>query len=202
MPSIYCIGRNYKAHAEELGNKVPTSPLVFLVTENTTRGFEQAPIAFENETFHYEGEIVLKIARDHEHNEKIDSSSIESLALGIDLTRRAEQSDLKSKGYPWTTSKSFLGSTILSDFIDFSGFPDLTNIDYEFHLNGELKQSANTSRMIFDIETVCNYLNSFSPLKKGDLVMTGTPEGVGEIKRGDKFEMRFPQLELKRAGKL
>lgn len=202
MPSIYCIGRNYKAHAEELGNKVPTSPLVFLVSETSLRGFEQSPIAFENEVFHYEGEIVLKIAKDHILNEKTSRDSIESLALGIDLTRRAEQTKLKSEGYPWTTSKSFLGSTIISPYIDISHFPDLKNIEYEFYLNNELKQKANTSHMIFDIQSLCDYINSFSPLKKGDLILTGTPQGVGEIRRGDRFRMSFPIQDIVEEGLL
>ena len=200
MTTIYCIGRNYKAHAEELGNKVPTSPLVYLVSETSIRGFQQSPIAFKNETFHYEGEIVLKIAKDHELNEKSTPQSIESLALGIDLTRRGEQIQLKSEGYPWTTSKSFLGSTILSDFTNISNFTDLKNIEYEFYLNDELKQKANTSDMIFDIQYLCDYINTFSPLKKGDLILTGTPQGVGEIRRGDHFKMRFTQQGIEAKG--
>lgn len=198
--NIYCIGRNYVNHAKELGNDIPTKPVVFLKTTASLRSFEEAEIAFSTETFHFEGELVLKVGKNHILGEKISHDSIEAIALGIDLTRREEQSELKKAGLPWTSSKSFKGSSILGTFHDLSLFDDLTKIKFEFYLNGELKQSGDTSLMLFSIEEIVNYLNSFSPLEKGDLIYTGTPEGVGEIRKGDKFKLTLPHLAFEESG--
>ncbi|EQC45505.1 fumarylacetoacetate hydrolase family protein [Bacteriovorax sp. Seq25_V] len=189
--NIYCIGRNYRAHAEELGNEVPKSPVVFLATVSSLRSFEPAPIAFEDETFNFEAELVLKIARDHFLGEKMGKDSIEAIACGLDLTRREEQAKLKNKGLPWTTSKSFLGSTIVGEFFEVSKFHNLNSIKFDFYVNGKLRQSGDTSNMIFSFAAIINYLNTFSPLKKGDFIFTGTPSGVGEIIKNDKFEFHF-----------
>ncbi len=200
--NIYCIGRNYAEHARELGNEIPESPLVFLKTQTALRTFSPIKMPFEAETFHYEGELVLKIARDHNLGEKRDEHSIESIAFGIDLTRRAEQSKLKAKGSPWTTSKSFLGSAIVGKEYPWSLFKESEYIEYKFFLNDELKQVGNTKHMMFDFSTIINHLNTFTPLKKGDLIFTGTPEGVGEIIKGDAFRFEVEALNLSEAGQL
>lgn len=200
MTSIYCIGRNYAKHARELGNEVPTTPVVFTKTSSALRGFEQSQIAFSNETFHYEGELVLKIAKDHSLNELYSIDSIESIAFGIDLTRRQEQSYLKENGLPWVTSKSFLGSAIIGTFYDRILFDDLNNIDFEFFLKNEKKQIGNTSQMLFKFEDIINYINTFSPLNEGDLIMTGTPDGVGNIVVGDNFSFRFNFMDIEECG--
>ncbi len=202
MGNIYCIGRNYANHAKELGNEVPEQPLVFLKTSSSLRNFTPIEMPFSDETFHYEGELVLKIARDHLLNEKMKDDSIEALAFGIDLTRRSEQSKLKDKGHPWTTSKSFLGSAIIGNFYPWNSFRSLSFLEYKFFLNSSLKQHGNTKDMLFDFETIINYINSFSPLKKGDLIFTGTPEGVGEIRKGDQFSFEIDALSLKESGQL
>ncbi|MES2525560.1 MAG: fumarylacetoacetate hydrolase family protein [Bdellovibrionota bacterium] len=176
--TIYCVGRNYKKHAEELGNEVPESPIIFLKAESSVRGFTDAPIAFDTETFHFEAELVLKIG---------ENAAIESYMLGIDLTRRAVQSELKAKGLPWTLAKSFQGSAILGKERPFDG----KNLTFEFLLNGERKQLADTTNMLWSCEELCRYINSFSPLMEGDLIFTGTPEGVGEIRKHDKFSFRI-----------
>tara|TARA_Y100000296_G_C5120286_1_gene230036 strand:+ start:236 stop:844 length:609 start_codon:yes stop_codon:yes gene_type:complete len=200
MGSIYCIGRNYAKHAKELGNEVPTTPLVFLKTEAALRSFEPIDMPFSDETFHYEGELVLKIGRDHKLGEAASTDSIESLAFGIDLTRRAEQSKLKDKGHPWTTSKSFLGSAIIGNFHSWDQFSDFDSLRYTFSVNDELKQDGDTKDMIFDFKTIITYINSFSPLNKDDLIFTGTPEGVGEIKKGDHFSFTMKDISLTEKG--
>ena len=202
LMNIYCIGRNYALHALELGNEIPERPLVFLKTPSSLRNFSPIEMPFSEETFHYEGELVLKIARDHRLNEQIQDDSIASLSFGIDLTRRAEQSKLKAKGSPWTTAKSFLGSAIVGTEYSWSLFKDLDSIEYQFSLNNEVKQMGNTKDMMFNFETIVKYLNSFSPLKKGDLIFTGTPEGVGEIRVGDQFDFEIPALSIKESGQL
>jgi 2-keto-4-pentenoate hydratase/2-oxohepta-3-ene-1,7-dioic acid hydratase in catechol pathway len=186
--TIYCIGRNYVKHAQELKNEVPTSPLIFLKAESAIRSFAQAPIAFAQETFHYETELVLTFGKDLELGAPVTNGDIEFLSLGLDLTRREVQSELKSKGLPWTLSKSFAGSAILGKKYPFSTFADSSNIVFEFKLNGETRQRGESQHMIFSFLTICNFLNSFSPLCRGDLIFTGTPEGVGTFQRGDHFE--------------
>jgi len=202
MSSIYCIGRNYAKHAKELGNSILTRPLVFLKAPSSLRSFSPIEMPFSDETFHYEGELVLKIGRDHQLTEAFSSNSIDAIAFGVDLTRRTEQSKLKEKGHPWTTSKSFLGSAIIGNFYDWDKFKNLSSIEYQFFLEDELKQHGDTKDMIFDFETIINYLNTFSPLKKGDLIFTGTPEGVGKIKKGDHFTFSIDALSLKESGQL
>lgn len=200
--SIYCIGRNYKLHAEELGNRVMEKPIVFLKSLTSLRTFKCSEIAFSDETFHYEGEIVLMIGKDHNLNELISKESLSHIAVGIDLTRRLEQAELKAKGLPWTTSKSFLGSSLVGEFHSVEKFRDLSFLEFEFYLNNDLKQKGNSKDMIFSFEYIINYLNSFSPLKKGDIVFTGTPHGVGEISKGDHFKFIIPEINFTEVGQL
>lgn len=176
--TIYCVGRNYKKHAEELGNEVPESPIIFLKADSSVRYFAEAPVAFENETFHFEAELVLKIGK---------NQAIESYCMGIDLTRRDVQNELKKKGLPWTLAKSFKGSAILGKDRAYNS----ENMVFEFFVNGELRQIAKTGNMLFSFEELCHYIHSFSPLNEGDLIFTGTPEGVGEIRKGDLFSFRI-----------
>ncbi|HAZ11391.1 MAG: hypothetical protein A2X86_20070 [Bdellovibrionales bacterium GWA2_49_15] len=189
--AIYCIGRNYVKHAHELGNEVPTSPLIFLKTENSLRGFAQSPLAFAEEVFHFEAELVLSIGQDLILGEEVTFKHIQGISLGIDLTRRQVQNELKAKGLPWTLSKSFVGSAILGKTYDFVSYSEQKNLTFRLKINGQERQRGDTQHMIFPFLTLCNYLNSFSTLKKGDLIYTGTPEGVGEIRRGDSFEMQL-----------
>lgn len=189
--TIYCIGRNYAEHAKELGNAIPESPVVFIKSNNSFRGFPPCPIAFENEVFHFEAEIVLKIAKDLTIGQLVTTEAISSLLLGIDLTRRGVQSELKAQGHPWTLAKSFLGSAILGKEYPLSAFEQLRNITFQLKVNGSVRQVGNTNEMLFSFLDICNYINSFSPLQKGDLIFTGTPKGVGEIRKGDTFEMNF-----------
>ncbi len=197
---IYCIGRNYVEHAKELGNEVPTTPLVFLSTEGSLRSLQDGPVAFENEEFAYEAEFVVRVGKDHMINEQYSDESLDALTLGIDLTRRDNQTIMKDKGHPWTTAKSFLGSKLLGDFI--VGVDLSKHLEFEFYLEGQLKQIGKTELMIFSIPQIVNYLNSFSPLKKGDLIYTGTPQGVGAIKKGEKFDLKINSLNFHQSGKL
>ncbi len=202
IKSIYCVGRNYAKHAKELGNEIPSEPLIFLKTAAALRGLEQSQIAFEDESFHHELEIVLLVGKDLKLGEKVSNSDIESIALGLDLTRREVQSTLKGKGSPWTTSKSFLGSAILGEFREAQEYLEKDKLNFNLKVNGELKQSGDTNDMLFSFLDICNYLNSFSPLKKGDLIYTGTPEGVGQFKKNDSFEFSFNGIGPAESGKL
>tara|TARA_B100000683_G_C12402684_1_gene520383 strand:+ start:249 stop:854 length:606 start_codon:yes stop_codon:yes gene_type:complete len=200
--TIYCVARNYALHAKELGNKLPSEPVIFIKADTSLRPFGQSEIAYPHETFHYEGEVVLKIGKDTKIGSKVNLEMIESFALGIDVTRREKQTELKKNGLPWTVSKSFLGSAIVSEFKPRELFQDPNSISFQLLINKTLKQDGNLKNMIFSLQTILETLLEFTPLKKGDLIFTGTPEGVGEIKLGDSFEMIFPEINFHEEGKL
>lgn len=196
--NIYCIGRNYAKHAEELGNAIPEKPLVFLKASSALRGLnEQHLLAFSEETFHYEAELVLLIGRDVARETAPNTSDIEAIGLGIDLTRRAEQNRIKKDGHPWTLAKSFVGSALVGDLLPLGSLllndETLTSLEFSFALNGQEKQQGKVSDMITRPVDLLRYIHSFSTLQKGDLIFTGTPEGVGPIVRNDKFSMALKQ---------
>ncbi len=200
--TIYCVARNYALHAKELGNKLPSEPVIFIKADTSLRTFEQSEIAYSHETFHYEGEIVLRIGQNTETGSSPNLDIIDSFALGIDLTRREKQTELKKKGLPWTVSKSFLGSAIIGDFKPKQLFKNPESISFQLFINKTLKQDGNLKNMIFPLKTILETLLESAPLKKGDLIFTGTPEGVGEITKGDEFEMIFPEINFRQEGKL
>jgi 2-keto-4-pentenoate hydratase/2-oxohepta-3-ene-1,7-dioic acid hydratase in catechol pathway len=202
MINIYCIGRNFAKHVAELGNPSASKPIVFLKTASSLRSFQSGLTAFKEEVFHHEAELVLKIGLNHDLNQQYQPESIESIAFGIDLTRRARQNELKASQHPWTESKSFLGSGLVGQFHPFSIFSELKSIRFKFELNGHVKQQGDTDSMLFNFKHIVEYINQFSPLKAGDLIFTGTPEGVGEIKHGDQFQFSFPQLGITEKGTL
>lgn len=189
--TIYCIGRNYAAHAKELGNEIHGEPVVFLKAENAKRGLESSPMAFANETFHFEAELVLRIGRQISLGQKAGWNDVDSVTLGLDLTRRGVQEELKKKGLPWTLAKSFKGSAILGTWVERKRFQDLSRIQFSLDVNGELRQKGDTSMMLFPVPQLLTFLASFNELQIGDLVFTGTPEGVGPIKAGDSFDLTF-----------
>jgi 2-keto-4-pentenoate hydratase/2-oxohepta-3-ene-1,7-dioic acid hydratase in catechol pathway len=202
IENIYCIGRNYRKHAEELGNTVPTEPIVFLKTNSSIRSLEKGIIGFTDQSYNYEAEIVIKISDDISIGSKPGWNAVSSLALGIDLTRRKAQDKLKSAGHPWTIAKSFAGSALLGDFRPKSDFQDLDSIKFSFALNEEVKQYGDSSKMIFSIPKIIDYLLTFTDLKNGDIIFTGTPEGVGEISRGDSFYLKWDFYDKKMRGTL
>jgi len=200
--TIYCVARNYALHAKELGNKLPSEPVIFIKADTSLRPFVQSEMAYPHETFDYEGEVVLKIGQDVEMGEKADLDIIDSFALGIDVTRRQKQTELKKKGLPWAVSKSFLGSAIVGEFKSKNLFKDPGSISFQLLVNKVLKQDGNLKNMIFPLKAILKTLLESAPLKKGDLIFTGTPVGVGEIKKGDVFEMTFPEINFSEEGKL
>ena len=201
--NVWCIGRNYAAHARELGNAVPTEePVIFLKASSSCRPLSAGPIAFESETFHHEIEMVLLVG---EHvplggltaADRDPTACVRAVGLGLDLTRRGKQTELKKAGLPWTLAKSFAGAALLSPFAPCDGSFDLADVSFELSVNGQVKQSGHVEQMIFDVPFQLRYISSFAPLLPGDLIFTGTPAGVGPLTRGDEFSLRFlrgPQL--------
>ena len=187
---IICVGRNYAAHAKELNNPVESDPVIFMKPETA---LINAKLPFFYPSFsddiHYETELVVRICKLGKNiSEKFASRYYDSVSLGIDFTARDLQSKLKSKGLPWELAKGFDGSAPVGDFISLSQLPPIDDIHFSMTLNGELKQSGHSAMMLFNVNKIISFVSTFVTLKKGDLIFTGTPEGVGPIKIGDVLE--------------
>ena len=189
--NIYCIGRNYRAHAAELKHDVPDSPFFFqksIPALNTTNEI----ILPENREIHHELEIVVLIGKD---GEMISASStdkfISGYALGLDLTDRIYQTQLKEAKLPWLLAKSFKGSAVVSTFQS-----EMVQKDFWLKVNGEVRQMGNASQMVFSISQQISFLSSMIPLMSGDLIFTGTPSGVGPINSGDSLELGIGEKSI------
>ncbi len=202
VPNIYCIGRNYAEHAAELNNPVPGQPVVFLKATSSLRPLASGDLAFASETFHHEAEVVLLIGAFVERGQTAGWSVVRALALGLDLTRREVQNELKAKSLPWTTSKSFAGAACVSTFVPLERFKDPDALHFTFKIGGEQKQAGDTRDMLFKVPRILTHLASHGRLMPGDLVFTGTPKGVGPMKRGDAFELAFVEPALAFVGRL
>jgi 2-keto-4-pentenoate hydratase/2-oxohepta-3-ene-1,7-dioic acid hydratase in catechol pathway len=189
IENIFCIGRNYVAHINELGNRQEHQPIVFLKPTSSLL-HEGMPIhlpAHSNDV-HYETELVLLIGKDGKNVSEEDAwGHIAGYGIGLDLTARDLQSAAKTKGLPWTLAKGFDGAACISTFIPY--LPNPQRISFEMRLNSELRQQGNTSLMLFDIPYLISYLSTHFSLTRGDLIFTGTPEGVGQLKPGDTLEL-------------
>jgi 2-keto-4-pentenoate hydratase/2-oxohepta-3-ene-1,7-dioic acid hydratase in catechol pathway len=200
--SLYCIGRNYAEHAKELNNPVPAEPVVFLKSLAALRRPESGPLAFADETFHHEAELVLLIDKEIAMGSAPQESDVAAVTLGLDLTRRDVQAQLKAKGLPWTTAKSFAGSAVVGDFVPRAEIGPLNEVHFELRINGETRQTGHTKDMLFPVPAILAFLATLGPLQPGDLIFTGTPAGVGPIKRGDAFTLEFVGKKRRFEGRL
>lgn len=187
---ILAVGRNYSEHAKELNNPVPTEPVVFLKPDTAILR-EGKPFYhpdFSND-IHYEVELILKIKKEGKHiDEKFALNYVESVGIGIDFTARDIQENCKQKGLPWEIAKGFDHSAPIGNFISLSELKDLKNISFSLTKNNTIVQQGNSGDMIFSFEQIISYLSKRFTLKKGDLIFTGTPAGVGKINIGDHYE--------------
>jgi len=181
---IICIGRNYGEHAKELGNALPEEPVVFLKPESALiprNGPIKLP-AFSNDV-HHEIELVFAIAR------RNGQAIADRVTIGLDLTARDVQQELKSKGLPWEKAKAFDGSAYVADsFTAVESFPAGHHIEFMLKKNGHVVQTGHSGQMIFDVPTLIANVERYMRLETGDLLFTGTPAGVGPLKAGDKLE--------------
>ncbi len=191
--NIFCIGRNYVAHAEELGNEIETSPVVFLKpTSAVIFEGDRIRLPAMSSDVHYEAELVVAIGREGKNIPRSDALGyVAGYGLGLDLTMRDVQSELKSKGLPWTIAKGFDTSAPLSEFLPSREITDPQDMTFTLHVNGELRQTGKTSRMIFTVAELVSYLSSLFTLHPGDLVFTGTPRGVGRLASGDVLALEL-----------
>jgi len=201
--NIYCIGRNYPEHIAELNNPLPDEPVVFLKSGACLRQLQEAGvIAFPDETFHHEAELVLYIGKRIEYSEDCNWTAVSHVALGLDLTRRDLQSELKQKGLPWTRAKSFRGSAVVSTFIERDYLNYREGIEFDLKVNGSIRQHGQTNLMLFNVDAMLKSLVRLHPLDVGDLIFTGTPKGVGPVKVGDHLELSFLGTKFHFKGRL
>ena len=183
---IICIGRNYTEHIKELTNEKPTEPVVFLKPDSAILP-KKMPFfipAFSNE-IHYEVEVLVKINRVGKHIQtKFAHKYYDEIGLGIDFTDRELQSKLKAKGLPWEKAKAFDSSAVIGEFYPKEKF-NLENISFQLFINEELAQDGNTAKMLWKIDELIAYVSQYFTLKKGDIIFTGTPAGVGSVKEND-----------------
>lgn len=187
---IIAIGRNYAEHAKELNNPVPTTPVIFLKPDTAllkdNKPFYHPDFSTD---VHYELEVVLKVCKEGKHiAEKFASNYYDEIGLGIDFTARDIQSKHKEKGLPWELAKAFDSSAPVSIFLPKTEFEDLYNLNFELKVNGEQRQNGYTKDLLFSFEKIISFVSQYITLKKGDLIFTGTPEGVGKVNKGDKLE--------------
>ena len=187
---IICIGRNYAAHIDELGNDRPKEPVIFLKPDTAVlmKKFPFVIPDFTNEV-HFEVEILIKINRVGKYIEtQFAHKYYDEIGLGIDFTARDLQDDLKSKGLPWEKAKGFDGSAVIGEFVSKETFLSMQHIDFSLTQNGTIVQQANSNQMLFKIDELISEVSKYFTLKKGDIIFTGTPQGVGAVATNDVLE--------------
>lgn len=190
---ILCIGRNYAAHIKELNNKAPQQPFFFLKPSSSVLKPNSGPFLIPNGVVpHYEVELALVLGKTLQNLPELFTNeealdAIDGYALSIDFTARNVQDEAKKKGLPWSIAKGFDTFLPLSNFITKNEIPDPYDVRLQLSVNGEKQQDDLTNLMIFPIHKILSHMSSIMTLEKGDLILTGTPKGVGSVKPGDKI---------------
>ena len=187
---IICIGRNYTKHIEELKNERPDEPVVFMKPDSAIL-LKQHPFVIPefSEDIHHELEVIVKINKVGKYIEpKFAHKYYDEISVGIDFTARDLQQKLKDKGLPWEKAKAFDGSAVIGDFVSKNDFKSLDNINFELTNNGVTVQKGNTSFMLWKIDELIAYVSQFFTLKIGDIIFTGTPEGVAVVRPDDVLD--------------
>jgi acylpyruvate hydrolase len=196
---IFAIGRNYAEHIKELNNERPEEPVIF-TKPDTAILRNNAPFFHPDfsKDIHHEVELVLRISKEGKNiEEKFAGKYFDAIGVGIDFTARDLQQKAKEKGLPWDIAKGFNGSAPISDrFIPVSEFKDLANINFKLEVDGKLRQSGNTSLMLFPFNQIISYLSKFFTLRAGDLIFTGTPKGVSAVAVGNKLSAYIEDEKL------
>jgi len=187
---ILCIGRNYSEHIKEMKAENLGSPVFFMKGENAlVRNDDPFFYPDFSKEVHHEVEIVLKVGRNGKHIEKkFAHKYFDEITVGIDFTARDLQADCKKKGLPWEMAKAFDYSAPIGKFLPKTDFVNMYTIPFHLDINGQTVQEGNTRDLLFQFDTVIEYISKFVTLKMGDLIFTGTPVGVGPVSIGDKLE--------------
>jgi len=187
---IICIGRNYTKHIEELQNERPTEPVIFMKPDSAIL-LKQHPFVIPefSSDIHHEIEIIVKISKVGKYiDAKFAHKYYDEIGVGIDFTARDLQQQLKDKGLPWEKAKAFDGSAVIGEFVSKTNFNSLENLTFELTRNGNTVQKGNTSHMLWKIDELISYVSQYFTLKIGDIIFTGTPEGVGLVEPEDVLE--------------
>jgi len=187
---IICIGRNYANHIEELKNERPSEPVVFMKPDSAIL-LKQHPFVIPefSEDIHHEIELIVKISKVGKYIEpKFAHKYYDEISVGIDFTARDLQEKLKAKGLPWEKAKAFDGSAVIGEFLPKSRFVSLENITFELTNNNVAVQKGNSNLMLWNIDELISYVSQYFTLKIGDIIFTGTPEGVARVKLDDVLE--------------
>ena len=198
---IVCIGRNYAAHVRELNNAMPDEPVIFIKPDTAVLR-NNAPFFIPEFTrdVHHEIEVVVKINKNGKSIPvQFAADYYDEITVGIDFTARDLQSKLKEKGLPWEKAKGFDHSAVIGKFIPKTGL-DMKNLDFHLTKNGETVQKGNTQMMIHSVDEVIAHVSQYFMLKTGDLIFTGTPEGVGPVAAGDELKGFLGDTQLFRCG--
>jgi 2-keto-4-pentenoate hydratase/2-oxohepta-3-ene-1,7-dioic acid hydratase in catechol pathway len=184
---IICIGLNYRKHAIEMGSGLPEEPLIFLKPDSSIlKNNKPFFLPGFSENIQYEVEVVIKVCKLGKGIlAKYAPRYYDEVTLGIDITARDLQSRQKTAGRPWEISKGFDGSAPIGSFIPVENIKDMRNIDFRLEINDKIVQNSNTSDMIFGFNEIIEYVSKFFTLKTGDLIFSGTPSGVGQLRKND-----------------
>lgn len=184
---IFCVGKNYRAHIQELEDEAPEQPVIFMKPGSClVSPGEKIQLPTHGTCLHHEVELVALIGRGGKNiSESGARSHIAGLSLGLDLTLRDVQSALKKKGLPWEIAKAFDQSAPLGEIVSLNNLIHLDDISFSCTVNGALRQEGNSGRMIYSIPQIIRYLSEIWELQAGDLIYTGTPSGVGPLSSGD-----------------
>ena len=191
--SIFCIGRNYVAHAQELGNEVPTSPVIFMKpSASLLAEGKNFNIPSFTKDLHYEGELVLRVSKQGKNLKAVNVIDYcDAITVGIDFTARDLQAKLKEKGLPWEKAKAFDDSAVLGKWVPLTSTILDQPIRFSLHKNAAVVQDGDSSLMIFSLATILESITEYFTIYPGDLIYTGTPVGVGPTLKGDVFEGYF-----------
>ncbi len=195
---IICIGRNYAKHIEELKNEKPENPVIFLKPDSAILAKNQPFFIppFSND-IHYEVEVLIKINKVGKYIiQKFAHKYYDEIGLGIDFTARDIQAKCKEKGLPWEKAKAFDGSAVIGKFLPKEKLGDLSNLSFKLLKNDVLVQDGNTNAMLWQIDELISYVSQFFTLKKGDIIFTGTPAGVGSVRENDILKGSIQKDEL------
>lgn len=198
--NIYCVGRNYRLHAAELGNEVPTSPMLFTKPSHAAVAMVDGILELPHSqgSVHYEAEVVFAVGRTYEAGLSYDDL-ITSFTVGLDLTLRDVQESLKAKGHPWLAAKGFRNSAPLGRWRSYPGAEVLNELEFGLTINDKEVQRSSIRDMVFDLQQIVDYVGQAYGLAAGDLIFTGTPAGVGSLSEGDKLEVWWNNESVGRA---
>ena len=195
---IIGIGRNYVKHILELKNEVPTEPIFFLKPDTALLPSGNAfYIPDFSKEIHYEAELVLRINKEGKNiAQEFSSRYYDQITVGIDFTARDIQDKQKAKGLPWEPAKAFDHSAPVGELISMKDLNDSVNISFHLEINGKIVQEGNSNLMIYSFDSIISYVSKFVTLRKGDLIFTGTPAGVGPVQAGDVLDVFLENKNL------